>query len=155
PALTELADGITKYLAESRSKMEIKGRRGKKRGGWDKLKPDEDIAALPGNGAVMDLFRYRSGGPPENGAIVAERRMSGDDGPFDAAGMLEAGVWTVVMRRPLASDSSSDVSLDPADVYTVGFALHDDYSNARFHHVSLDLRFGFGETDAEINAVQQ
>jgi cytochrome c-type protein NapC len=155
PALTDLADGISKYLAESRSKMEIKGRRGKKRGGWDKLKPEDDVTALAGNGAIMDLIRYRSGGAPENGAIVAERRMMADDGPLEAAGKLEAGTWTVVMKRPLASASPSDVSLDPANVYTVGFALHDDYSNARFHHVSLDLRLGFGETDAEIDAVQQ
>ncbi|VAW13906.1 Cytochrome c-type protein NapC [hydrothermal vent metagenome] len=155
PALTDLANGITKYLAESRTKMEIKGRRGKKRGGWDKMKPEDEVAALAKSGAVMDLYRYRSGGAPENGAIVAERRMMDGDGPFEAAGKLEAGTWTVVMKRPLASTSPVDVGLDPANIYTVGFALHDDYSSARFHHVSLDLRLGFGKTDAEINAVRR
>ena len=59
------------------------------------------------------------------------------------------------MKRPLAASSASDISLDPSATYTVGFAIHDDYSSARFHHVSLDLRLGFGETDAEIAAVPQ
>ena len=37
--------------------------------------------------------------------------------------------------------------------YNIGFAIHDDYSNSRFHHVSLGLKLGFDDEDAEINAV--
>jgi cytochrome c-type protein NapC len=39
--------------------------------------------------------------------------------------------------------------------YIVNFALHDDHSNARFHHVSLEWRLGLGTSDAEINAVKR
>ncbi len=154
--LAHLADGVTKYLADSRTDIEIRGKRGAKRGGWDKPKSADELAALPANGTIMDLIRYRSGGEAENGSIVAERIMAADDdAPVEAAGTLEAGVWTVILKRPLQSASAADISLDPAKIYTVGFALHDDYASARFHHVSLDMRLGFGAGDADIVSVKQ
>jgi cytochrome c-type protein NapC len=38
------------------------------------------------------------------------------------------------------------------EMYNIGFAIHDDYSNSRFHHVSLGFKLGFDNEDAEINA---
>jgi cytochrome c-type protein NapC len=37
----------------------------------------------------------------------------------------------------------------------VNFALHDDHTAARFHHVSLEFRFGIDAADAEINAIRR
>jgi cytochrome c-type protein NapC len=148
----DVADGITKYLADSRSKVEIAGRRNKKRGGWDKLKPAEEIDALLKAGSVMDLLRFRSGGDAENGHVLSQRVM-GDAGEVVAAGSLDGGKWTVVMRRPLAATNPGDVPLELGGLYTVGFALHDDFTNARFHHVSLEFKLGLDSAEAEINAV--
>ena len=39
--------------------------------------------------------------------------------------------------------------------YNLGFAIHDDYTSGRFHHVSLGYKLGFDNSDAEINAVKQ
>ena len=39
--------------------------------------------------------------------------------------------------------------------YNIGFAIHDDYSNSHFHHVSVGLKLGFNDDDAEINAISQ
>ena len=130
----DATEGITKYLADTRTKVEIKGRRKKKRGGWDKLKPAEEIAELVKSGAVMDLVRYRSGAAVENGHVAEQRVMNGG-AEVAATGSLEAGVWTVVLSRPLATDAAGDVALKPGELYTVGFALHDDFTSARFHHV--------------------
>jgi len=148
----DINDGITKYLADSRTKVEVKGRRGKKRGGWNKLKPAAEIAELNKAGTVMDLIRFRSGGAAENGHVLAERKMEGG-AEINAQGSLEGGTWTVEISRPLESTAPGDVSIEAGELYTVGFALHDDFTNARFHHVSLEFKLGLDNPDAEINVV--
>ena len=81
--------------------------------------------------------------------------MGGQRGVHGFEPKLEDGVWTIEMVRRLDSDQPGDVSLDPANYYNIGFAIHDDYSSSRFHHVSLGLKLGFDDEDAEINAIGQ
>ncbi len=151
----DLSHGFTKYLKESRTSIEIEGKDGKKRGGWDKLKSEEEIQALLKDGVFMDLLRYKSGtGESEDGYILDERVMSGGQG-VHFTGELKDGIWTVEMTRKLTSDQPGDVNLELDKMYDFGFAIHDDYSNSRFHHVSLGLKLGFDNEDAEINAVAQ
>ena len=145
--------GFTKYLKESRTEIEIDGKDGKKRGGWDKLKTDAEIQALLENGSFMDLLRYKSGtGESEDGYILAERVMTGGQG-VSFTGELKDGVWTVEMTRKLTSDKLGDISMATDQWYNIGFAIHDDYSSSRFHHVSLGFKLGFDDEDAEINAI--
>jgi cytochrome c-type protein NapC len=139
---------VTKYVPESRTALEIQSRDGEKKGGWSKLKPEGDIDALMKAQTYMDLLRFRSGAPPENGHVLAERSMT--DPAIVAEGKLEGGVWTVTMSRPLTANAPGDLSIEPGKLYTVGFALHDDHSVARFHHVSLEYRMGIDVPDAEI-----
>ncbi|MFC1589514.1 hypothetical protein ACFL3P_04500 [Pseudomonadota bacterium] len=149
----DLSGGFTKYLKESRTEIEIEGKGGKKRGGWDKLKTDAEIQALLENGSFMDLLRYKSGtGESEDGYILAERIMTGGQG-VNFTGSLEGSIWTVEMTRKLTSDKAGDISMATDQWYNIGFAIHDDYSNSRFHHVSLGLKLGFDDEDAEINAI--
>ena len=149
----DLGMGFTKYLKESRTAIEIDGKGGKKRGGWDKLKTDAEIQTALKSGAFMDLLRYKSGtGESEDGYILAERVMSGGQG-VDFTGSLKGGVWTVTMVRKLTSNKAGDISMSADQLYNFGFAIHDDYSSSRFHHVSLGLKLGFDNDDAEINAI--
>ncbi|MDA7948578.1 MAG: NapC/NirT family cytochrome c [Hyphomicrobiaceae bacterium] len=150
----DVAEGITKYLAESRTKIEVRGRRGKKRGGWNKLKAKEEVDQLAEAGTFMDLIRYRSGGDPENGMVLAQRTLEGG-AKVSAEGALSGDTWTVVMSRSLKSDTPGDVTLEPGKLYTIGIAIHDDYTSARFHHVSLEYTFGLDNPEAEINAVKK
>ena len=153
----DTSQGITKYIKESRGKIEVKGRRGKKRGGWDKLKSADELKAELDAGRFMDIVRYNSGkAEVEDGYILDQRIMSGGEGAeFNAE--LKDGMWTLVMKRRLQSDKPGDLSLVPDKVYNFGFAIHDDYSDARFHHVSLGYKLGFdnGSEEVEINAVSQ
>ncbi len=151
--LIDLKQGFTKYLAESRTAVEIKGD-GVARGGGDKLKSKDELAGLQSKGIFMDLMRYRSGGEAENGHIGEQRVMSGGV-KVTADGKLEGDTWTVVMSRPLKSDKPGDISFEPGKMYTMSIALHDDHTAARFHHVSLEYRFGLDAKDAEINAVKK
>ncbi len=154
-ARLDLSQGVTKYLKESRTKLEVKGRRGKKRGGWDELKDAEDLKAEMAAGKYIDLIRYKSGeGIVEDGYIFDERHMSGGEGAeFDAR--LKAGAWSVVLKRKLKSDQPGDISLALDQLYNFGFAIHDDYSNSRFHHVSLGYKLGFDNEAADVNAPKQ
>jgi len=149
----DLSLGYTKYLKESRTEIEIDGKDGKQRGGWDKLKSEAEIQAAMENGSFMDLLRYKSGsGESEDGYILEQRVMSGGQG-VNFTGSLVDGVWTVEMVRKLTSDQPGDISMSSDQWYNIGFAIHDDYSSSRFHHVSLGFKLGFDDEEAEINAI--
>jgi len=151
----DFSHGVTKYLKESRTAIEIEGKDGKTRGGWDKLKDAGEIQAALDNGQFMDLLRYKSGtGESEDGYILAERVMTGGQG-VEFTGVLSDGTWTVEMKRKLTSDQPGDISMATDQLYDIGFAIHDDYSNRRYHHVSLGFKLGFDDDDAEINAIGQ
>ncbi len=150
-----LENGVGKYITESRTEIEVKGRRGKKLGGWDKLKEEAEINAELEAGHFMDLIRYQLGtGKIEDGYILEQRYMEGGQGA-EFTSSLSDGVWTVLMKRKLESDKPGDLSLSLDQVYNLGFAIHDDYTSGRFHHVSLGYKLGFDNDEVEINAVKQ
>ncbi|MCC6777776.1 MAG: NapC/NirT family cytochrome c [Hyphomicrobiales bacterium] len=150
----DLRDGITKYLAETRTQVEIRGDDGKPRGGGLNLKSPDAIAELAKKGAFTELLRFRSGQPAENGHVL-EQRVNQGGASVQTQASLDGDMWTLVLSRPLKSDRPGDISIEPGKVYTVNFALHDDFTAARFHHVSLEQRFGVDAKEAEINAVKR
>ncbi|MCN4144632.1 MAG: ethylbenzene dehydrogenase-related protein, partial [Thiohalomonas sp.] len=132
----DMTNGITKYITESRTKVEIKGRRAKVLGGWDKLKSEDEVKTELTEGRFMDLYRYQAGtNKSENGSILAERTLS--EGGVEFTSSKQGNTWVLEMRRKLKTDTADDIQLDVAKVYNLGFAIHDDYTNGRFHHVSL------------------
>jgi len=146
-------DTITKYLSESRTEVEIKGRRGKAQGGWDKLKPADEIEQYLNDGTFLDLMRVYADGSASNGYLL-ERRVQ-NDGEIAGSAKLEAGLWTVIFARPLVTGAPGDVPLEAGTTYTVGFAIHDDFAAARFHHVTLDTTMALDDGNADINVVGQ
>ncbi len=79
--------------------------------------------------------------------------MEGGEALISAVGNLEDGVWTVDFTRKLTG-GEGDVALEPGQTYNFGFAIHDDSSIGRFHHVSLGHKLGIG-AEADITAVKQ
>jgi len=152
-AQLEAKDTITKYLTESRTKVEVRGRRGKAQGGWDKMKTAEDIDQLLADGTYLDLLRVYADGTASNGYLL-ERRVV-NDGEMAAEANLSAGMWNVVFSRPLVSGAPGDVPLEAGKTYTVGFAIHDDFTAARFHHVTLNTSLALDDASATINVVNQ
>lgn len=146
-------DTITKYVSESRTDIEIRGSRGKAQGGWDKLKTEEDIDTLLSDGTFLDLMRVYADGTASNGYLL-ERRVA-NEGEMAAEASLSAGMWTVVFSRPLNSGAPGDIALEPGKTYTVGLAIHDDYSSARFHHVTLNTSLALDDDTAQINVAKQ
>ena len=144
---------VTKYLAESRTKVEVKGRRGKPQGGWDQLKSADEIDQLLAEGTYMDLLRVYADGSATNGYLL-DRRVQ-NDGEIAGKASLSGGIWTVVFSRPLNSGAPGDVPLEAGKTYTVGFAIHDDYAAARFHHVTLNTSMALDDDAAMINVAGQ
>jgi len=143
---------VTKYLPESRTAISIKD---EPRGGWDKIKPQAELDALLKDGKFLDLARFKSGkgGQSEDGYVLAERVLKQNAGAT-FAGKKEGDNWVVTMSRKLNSGQPGDHVLQPGKSYTVGFAIHDDHAQGRFHHVSLDMRLGL-DAEGEIKAVKQ
>jgi nitrate/TMAO reductase-like tetraheme cytochrome c subunit len=153
--IIDLTDGVTKYTKDSRTKLEYKGKNGKPRGAWDKLIDTAEMDAKHKEGAFMDLVRYKSkGNKMEIGYIQADRKLK-DAEKVSGIGKLENGTWTVTLSRPLVATQPGGVSFEPDKTYTIGIAIHDDYTTARFHHVSLEYRLALDNPEAEINVVKQ
>ncbi|MCO4798561.1 MAG: NapC/NirT family cytochrome c [Colwelliaceae bacterium] len=147
--------GVTKYIKESRTKLELKGRGGKSLGGWDKLKDEGEIKSAQDANQYYDIVRYQSGtATVEDGQLLDERIMHGGQGA-EAEASLKNGTWSVMIKRKLVSDKSGDINIEAGKVYNFGFAIHDDYSSARYHHVSFGYKLALDNDEAEINAVKQ
>ena len=149
----EATTTITKYLSESRTDIEIRGRGDKPQGGWDKLKSAEEIEQYLKDGTYMDLMRVYADGSGSNGYLL-DRRVE-NDAPFASQASLDAGMWTVVFSRPLNSGAPGDIPLEAGKTYTVGFAIHDDFAAARFHHVTLNTTMALDSAEAQINVAGQ
>lgn len=148
-------ENVTKYIHESRTKIEVAGRRGKKRGGWDKRKSDDKLKTEIDAGHFMDLIRYKSGKSiSEDGNVFADRIMEGGHGAEFFA-KLDGDMWIVDLKRKLQSGKPGDVSMATDKLYNFGFAIHDDHTTERFHHVSLGYKLGFDNDKAEVNATKR
>jgi len=146
---------VTKYIKESRTKIEIKGRGGKPKGGWDKRKTNAEIDAELAANRYMDIVRYKSGEKKaEDGNILADRHMN-EKQTSEFIAVKKGNQWVVEVIRPLKSKAGNNIELAFDQTYNFGFAIHDDYSNGRFHHVSLGYKLGFDNADVEINAMKQ
>lgn len=141
-------DGATKYIAESRSALSM----AKPRGAWDKLKSDADIDAALKAGKFYDLIQFRSGKgeKPVDGYVLDSRHMDGGKALVKAEGRKEGNKWVVVFERTLAGGGKGDHAIAAGTVYNFGFALHEDYTNARYHYVSLNYQFGLDKEQKDV-----
>ena len=102
---------------------------------------DADLAG----GKFMDLIQLRSGKGqnPVDGWVDSERHMDGGKSQLKAEGKKDGNKWVVTFERALAGGGGKgDHAITADKVYNFGFALHEDFTNARFHYVSLGYQFG-------------
>jgi hypothetical protein len=116
-----------------------------------------DVAA----GKFMDLIQFRSGKGEKavDGHVSDARHMEGGKSLLKAEGKKEGNNWVVVFERELAAKGSGDHTITADKIYNFGLAVHEDYTNARFHYVSLGYQFGLDKAIPEvknhINVVKQ
>lgn len=103
-------------------------------------------------GKFMDLIQYRSGKGEKamDGYVANTREMEGGKGLIKAEGKKEGNKWVVTFERSLAGGGKGDHVISAGKVYNFGFAIHEDFTNARFHYVSLGYQFGLDKAMPEV-----
>ena len=106
------------------------------------------------NGTFYDLVQFKSakGAKPVDGHVADKRVMEGGKALVSAEGKETAGAWTVTFVRKLAG-GEGDIALQAGKTYNFGFAIHDDHTTGRFHHVSLGYKLGI-DAKADITAAK-
>lgn len=67
-----------------------------------------------------------------------------------ADGKKEGNQWVVTFERSLAGTDKGDHTIAAGKVYNFGFAVHEDYSNARYRYVSLGYQFVLDKAMPEV-----
>jgi nitrate/TMAO reductase-like tetraheme cytochrome c subunit len=106
---------------------------------------DGDLAS----GNFMDLIQFRSGkgASAADGWVDTSRHMDGGKSQLKAEGRKEGNKWVVIFERALNGGGKGDHTIAADKVYSFGFAIHEDYTNARYHYVSLGYQFGLDKPD--------
>lgn len=103
-----------------------------------KYVPNANLAG----GVYYDLLQWTSQGKTHDGHIAGKRVMDGGKALVEAKGALKGDTWTVTFVRKLDGSAPGDLKLERGKTYNVGFAIHDDHTIGRYHHVSLDQHLG-------------
>lgn len=110
---------------------------------------DGDVAT----GVFYDLMQWTSKGGRFDGYVAEKRVMEGGKGLVEASGGRKGDDWSVVLTRRLAGGGTGDITLAPGRTYNFGFAIHDDHTHGRFHHVSLGFTLGI-DAKADVTAAR-
>lgn len=121
-------------------------------------KDDKKTKYVPGadlkGGKFYDLLQWTSKANKGTDGYVADKRvMEGGAALVEAKGENKGGEWSVVFTRKLTG-GDGDIALASGKTYNFGFAIHDDHSNGRYHHVSLGYTLGI-DAKADITAAKQ
>jgi hypothetical protein len=114
-------------------------------------KDDKKTKYVADAGKFYDLLQWTSKDNKGHDGMVSDKRvMQGGKALVEAKGENKGGEWSVVFTRKLTG-GDGDVALASGKTYNIGFAIHDDYTMGRFHHVSLGYTLGI-DTKADITA---
>jgi hypothetical protein len=139
---------LTKYLGGSRAKMT-------RQGGGTAIKPAAEIDALLAQNGFLEYWQARlNPGQPATAVsgYILDRRHEHATPANSAEAAFADGEWRVTLSRPLAASGPGQKAIAPGKKYSVGFALHDDYSDHRFHFVSLEYTLQLDSGDADFIA---
>lgn len=110
-------------------------------------------------GKFYDLVQWQSKSNKGSDGYVADKRVQ-DGGKAlveakgENKGENKGGEWVVTFTRKLVGGGDGDIALVSGKTYNFGFAIHDDHTNGRFHHVSFGYTLGV-DTKADITAAKQ
>lgn len=105
------------------------------------------------SGVFYDLVQWRSGENKAYDGYVADTRVLEASTDVSVDGKLDGDTWTVVFERKLAG-GEGDITLESGKTYSFGFAIHNENTAGRYHHVSLGYTLGI-DTMGDITANKQ
>lgn len=116
-------------------------------------KDDKKTKYVADAGKFYDLLQWTSKANKGTDGMVSDKRtMDGGKALVEAKGENKGGEWSVVFTRKLTG-GDGDIALASGKTYNFGFAIHDDFSHGRFHHVSFGYTLGI-DTKADITAAK-
>lgn len=124
---------LTKYLAGSRTKIT-------RQGGGETYKPKADLDSMLSKGLFLEYWQARLNRGAAAVAVdgyILDKRHEIPAAGISADGKFDAGKWVTVLSRPLKAGLPGQKDIVPGKVYTLGFAIHDDFAEHRYHHISL------------------
>jgi hypothetical protein len=125
---------IKKYLIATRTKVT-------RQGGGENFKSAAEIDALRNQGVFMEYWQARMnpGKPVDvSDGYILEKRHKNDKPVVGAEASYANGTWTVVLSRKLKAGGGVHKDIVPGKTYNIGFAVHDDHVDHRYHHVSFE-----------------
>lgn len=124
---------LTKYLPRSRTKLS-------RQGGGENYKPSGELQGMLGENQFLEFWQARlnkgAAAVPAGGYIL-EKRHQADNPVSSAEAEFANGTWSVVLSRALTVGRPGHMDIVPGKTYHLGFAIHDNFAEHRFHHVSL------------------
>ncbi len=142
---------ITKYLVASRTKVT-------RQGGGESFKTPKELEQLLRQGTFIEFWQaLLNPGRPARTAdgYILDKRHENESLAITAEAALEGGQWVVILSRKLTLGAPGHKDLVPGKTYTVGFAVHDDHANHRFHHVSFEHTLVLNKGSADLVVVKQ
>ncbi|WP_131111680.1 ethylbenzene dehydrogenase-related protein [Sulfuricystis thermophila] len=107
------------------------------------------------SGVFYDLIQWQSKSNKGRDGYIADKRvMEGGKGLVDAKGEKKGDTWTVTFTRKLSPNGEGDINLESGKSYNFGFAIHDDHTHGRFHHVSFGYKLGI-DADGDLKVTKQ
>jgi len=141
---------ITKYLTGSRTKVT-------RQGGGENYKSEAELKQLMAAGGYLEYWQARlNPGQPAKAVdgYILEKRHKNDQPAISAEASNDGGKWTVVLSRPLkGGEGHKDIVA--GKTYHIGFAVHDDYADHRYHHVSYERTLVLDQGAADFVAVRK
>lgn len=139
---------ITKYLFASRTKVT-------RQGGGENFKPGPELEKLLATNTFLELWRAKLN--PNQPAVavdgyVLDKRTQRDTPTIKAESQYANGKWTVVLSRKLKQPGTGYLGLEEGKVLYFGVAIHDNYTEDRYHHVSFGYTLAMGKGKADVVA---
>lgn len=106
-------------------------------------KPGSELDALYANGTFLEIWQANL--VPEKPLIVRDGHIL-EDLHFHEVPVVRGqaslvdSVWTVELDRAVSAEGKR-IQFELGKVYTIGLALHDQYTAGRYHLVSQTYRF--------------
>lgn len=142
---------LTKYLPRSRTQLS-------RQGGGQNYKSQSDLQALMGENQFLEFWQARlnkdAAAVPADGYILEKRHQS-DSPAVSAEAEFADGKWTVVLSRPLSASRDGHINIAAGQTYYLGFAIHDNYAEHRFHHVTFGYTLILDSGSADFVAAGQ
>lgn len=139
------------YLSKSRSKITRKG-------GGDNYKSSAEIQQLLADGFFAEYWQAKLN--QDKVAVAADgyildKRYANESPIVEAVAELKNGLWTVELSRKLTPDIPHYKNIVSGGVYSFGLAIHDAYSQGRFHNISFLHTFALDQGKADFIAIKQ